>query len=80
MTRRLGRSPTPAEIAAGLGVAEERVLEALAVEKSLGLGKIAQPLRVAVSGGTISPPIDATLALLGRGRTLARLARVLQQP
>jgi glutamyl-tRNA synthetase len=53
------------------------VLEALAAEKSLGLGKIAQPLRVAVSGGPVSPPIDATLALLGRERTLTRLARVL---
>ncbi len=52
------------------------VLEELAKEKSLGLGKIAQPLRVAVTGGTVSPPIDATLELLGRGRTLARLARV----
>jgi glutamyl-tRNA synthetase len=53
------------------------VLEALAQEKSLGLGKVAQPLRVAVSGGTVSPPIDMTLELLGRARTLARLARVL---
>jgi glutamyl-tRNA synthetase len=53
-------------------------LEALAQEKSLGLGKIAQPLRVAVSGGTVSPPIDATLALLGRTRSLARLGRVLE--
>jgi glutamyl-tRNA synthetase len=52
-------------------------LEGLAQEKSLGLGKIAQPLRVAVSGGTVSPPIDATLALLGRARTLARVDRVL---
>jgi glutamyl-tRNA synthetase len=52
------------------------VLESLAQEKALGLGKIAQPLRVAVSGGTVSPPIDATLALLGRARTLARLDRV----
>jgi len=52
-------------------------LENLAKEKALGLGKIAQPLRVAVTGGTVSPPIDATLELLGRGRTLARLARVL---
>ena len=48
-------------------------LEALAKEKSLGLGKVAQPLRVAVTGGTISPPIDQTLALLGQPRTLARL-------
>jgi glutamyl-tRNA synthetase len=50
------------------------VVESLAAEKSLGLGKIAQPLRVAVSGGTVSPPIDQTLALLGRQRTLARIA------
>jgi glutamyl-tRNA synthetase len=52
-------------------------LEALAKEKSLGLGKVAQPLRVAVSGGTVSPPIDLTLALLGQARTLARLDRIL---
>jgi glutamyl-tRNA synthetase len=52
-------------------------LEGLAKEKSLGLGKVAQPLRVAVSGGTISPPIDATLALLGQARTLARLDQAL---
>ncbi len=51
-------------------------LEGLAKEKSLALGKVAQPLRVAVSGGTVSPPIDATLALLGQARTLARLDRV----
>jgi len=52
-------------------------LDALAKEKALGLGKIAQPLRVAVSGGTVSPPIDATLALLGRQRTLVRLEAAL---
>jgi len=51
-------------------------LEKLAQEKALGLGKIAQPLRVAVTGGTVSPPIDLTLALFGRELTLARLARV----
>jgi glutamyl-tRNA synthetase len=50
-------------------------LETFAQEKALGLGKIAQPIRVAVSGGTVSPPIDATLALLGKQRTLARLGR-----
>jgi glutamyl-tRNA synthetase len=52
-------------------------LEGLAKEKSLGLGKVAQPLRVAVSGGTVSPPIDQTLALLGQARTLARLDQVI---
>jgi glutamyl-tRNA synthetase len=66
-----------AAIAEWSAPAVHAVLEGLANEKSLGLGKVAQPLRVAVSGGTVSPPIDATLALLGQARTLARLDRVL---
>ncbi len=41
--------------------------------RGLGLGKVAQPIRVAVVGMAVSPPIDQTLALLGRERTLARL-------
>ena len=48
-------------------------LNALATELQVGLGKVAQPLRVAVTGSAVSPPIDATLALLGRERALARL-------
>jgi glutamyl-tRNA synthetase len=46
---------------------------AYAAERSVGLGKVVQPVRVAVAGGPVSPPIDATLALLGRERTLARI-------
>jgi glutamyl-tRNA synthetase len=41
------------------------------------LGKVAQPLRVAMSGGTVSPPIDVTVHLIGRERTLARLDKAL---
>lgn len=41
------------------------------------LGKVAQPLRVAVSGAAVSPPIDMTLELLGRAKTLARIERAL---
>jgi glutamyl-tRNA synthetase len=41
--------------------------------RGLGLGKVAQPIRVAVSGGGVSPPIDQTLAILGRDETLRRL-------
>jgi glutamyl-tRNA synthetase len=52
-------------------------LNELAAQSQLGLGKIAQPLRVAVTGTAVSPPIDATLALLGRSRTLARIEAVL---
>jgi glutamyl-tRNA synthetase len=42
------------------------------------LGKVAQPLRVAVVGGAVSPPIDITLALLGPDRTGARIERALR--
>lgn len=43
--------------------------------RGLGLGNVAQPIRVAVSGGTVSPPIFHSLEFLGRGRTLARIER-----
>jgi glutamyl-tRNA synthetase len=52
-------------------------LHAFAEARTLGLGKVAQPLRVALTGGTVSPPIDATLAVLGRERVLQRLDRAL---
>ncbi|RPG13457.1 MAG: glutamate--tRNA ligase [Phycisphaera sp. TMED9] len=42
------------------------------------LGRIAQPLRVAVSGGPISPPIFDTLAILGQRAVLARIDRCLE--
>jgi glutamyl-tRNA synthetase len=48
-------------------------LNDLATSLQSGLGKIAQPVRVAVTGTAVSPPIDATLFLLGRERTLARM-------
>ena len=41
------------------------------------LGKIAQPLRIAVSGGTISPAIFDTLCILGRESVLKRIERCL---
>jgi glutamyl-tRNA synthetase len=53
------------------------VVNQTATELSLGMGKIAQPIRVAVSGGTVSPPIDVTLEVLGRDVTIARLERAL---
>ena len=56
-----------------------RVLLDLATNLQSGLGKIAQPVRVAVTGTAVSPPIDATLELLGRERTLARLDAALQR-
>ncbi len=46
-------------------------------ELGLGLGKVAQPARLSVCGGTVSPPIFDTLAFLGRDRTLRRIDRCL---
>ena len=45
--------------------------------KGLGLGKVAQPLRVAISGTTVSPPIFESLEFLGRERVTARIGRCL---
>jgi glutamyl-tRNA synthetase len=54
-----------------------KVVQAVAEEGAVGLGKVAQPIRVAVSGGTVSPPIDVTLEILGRDVTLQRLDRAI---
>jgi glutamyl-tRNA synthetase len=49
------------------------LLNARATVAGLSLGKLAQPVRLAVCGGTVSPPIDVTLSILGKAQTLARL-------
>jgi glutamyl-tRNA synthetase len=50
-------------------------ISAVATSKGLSLGKLAQPMRIAICGGTVSPPIDATLMILGKPEALARLTR-----
>lgn len=45
----------------------------------INMSKIAQPLRVAVTGSGMSPSIDATLALLGKEKTLNRLEIALEK-
>ena len=54
-------------------------LNDIATRLQSGLGKIAQPLRVAVTGTAVSPPIDVTLELLGRTRTLERVDAALSR-
>jgi glutamyl-tRNA synthetase len=51
----------------------EATLEQLREEMEVGMGKLAQPLRVAVSGTSVSPPIYETLAFLTRDEVLARI-------
>jgi glutamyl-tRNA synthetase len=60
--------------AAEIHAAVVRVAQA----QGLKLGKVAQPLRLAVSGGAVSPSIDLTLELLGRARTLERIRRAIR--
>jgi len=51
----------------------EQAVQATLAAHGLALGKLAQPVRVAVTGGTVSPGIYEVLDVLGRERTLARL-------
>ena len=68
---RLGDSPRwePEELKALVGD--------VARELEVGMGKVAQPLRVALMGCAVSPSIEDTLWLMGRERTLSRLERAL---
>jgi glutamyl-tRNA synthetase len=57
----------------------ETALRNLAEEKQVGLGKVAQPLRVALCGSTVSPPIFDSVKMLGMDTTLERIRRTLDQ-
>lgn len=51
-----------------------------ATAESVGekMGAVAQPLRVALSGTTVSPPIDLTVEILGKEKTLARIQKAIE--
>ncbi|GAB4325359.1 MAG: glutamate--tRNA ligase [Candidatus Sumerlaeia bacterium] len=55
----------------------EAALRALAEQRGVGLGKIAQPLRLALTGRLASPGIFEVVLLLGRRRVLARMDRAI---
>jgi len=57
----------------------ETMLRSLAEEKQVGLGKVAQPLRVALCGTTISLPIFDSVQMLGKEKTLARIDIILKK-
>ena len=57
----------------------ENMLRGLAEEKQVGLGKIAQPLRVAICGTTISLPIFDSVEMLGKENTLSRIDNTLKK-
>jgi glutamyl-tRNA synthetase len=51
----------------------ERLFADVAAHAGVGLGKVAQPVRVALTGGTASPGIHDVVQILGKAETLARL-------
>ena len=48
-------------------------------QTGLSMGKLAQPVRVALTGSTTSPGIHEVIAVLGKQRTLKRLNNALQR-
>lgn len=52
----------------------EQAAKALSESEEVGLGKIAQPIRVALTGSTVSPSVFEVMAVLGRDETVKRLS------
>jgi glutamyl/glutaminyl-tRNA synthetase len=57
----------------------EDMLRSLAEEKQVGLGKVAQPLRVAICGTTVSLQIFDSVQMLGKENTIARINATLEK-
>ncbi|HEY1234975.1 MAG TPA: glutamate--tRNA ligase [Candidatus Binatia bacterium] len=69
------------KLAALSDFSEPAIEEAFAAtlrEHQLPMGKLAQPVRVALTGGTASPGIHEVIAVLGKDRTIRRLENALQ--
>jgi len=55
------------------GESAHSLIAGICASEGVGMGKLAQPIRILISGGPVSPPIDMTLALLGRDEAINRL-------
>jgi len=55
----------------------DEAIRAAAADYALPFGKLGQPIRVAVTGGAVSPPLDTTVWLVGKDRTIERLDRAI---
>src|SRR5690606_37503492 len=58
----------------------EGAVKTVSETAGVGMGKVAQPLRVAITGSTSSPGIGETLELIGREESLARIDAALALP
>jgi glutamyl-tRNA synthetase len=55
-----------------------RLIQQLAEERGEPLVKIAQPIRVALTGKTVSPPIDEVLEVLGKAKVIQRIQKAVE--
>jgi glutamyl-tRNA synthetase len=55
-----------------------RLIQQLAETRGEPLVKIAQPIRVALTGRTVSPPIDEVMEVLGKGKVIQRLEKAIE--
>jgi glutamyl-tRNA synthetase len=83
-----GGSPTGAELLRAIlpdvkaaaqfdPLSVQAMLDHAATMHGVAVGSIAQPLRVALTGGSVSPPINLVMALLGKDSTVRRIERCL---
>jgi glutamyl-tRNA synthetase len=73
---RLGRDLV-GPIAGGKDEEAEALVKARAEQEGIKLGDLMMPLRVAITGARVSPPLFGSLRILGSGRALARVDRAL---
>jgi len=55
----------------------QKSLEEVVVELNLKFGKIAQPMRVALTGGTVSPGIGEVIEILGKEKVISRIQKAI---
>ena len=58
----------------------EQTLRALAERQGVAAGKVFQPIRIALTGGTVSEPVNELLYVVGKDAALERLERAAQNP
>ena len=76
---RLGRDLVQSLAMAADDAAAEAIIKEEAEKNNVKLGDLLMPLRVAVTGSRVSPPLFGSLRLLGAERSLQRVERALKQ-
>ncbi|MCL2761829.1 MAG: glutamate--tRNA ligase [Treponema sp.] len=74
----LGKALTPALVEAHDDAAAETYIKEQAEKNTVKLGDLMMPLRVAITGSRVSPPLFGSLRLLGVDRSLQRIDRALE--